>query len=118
MRALAAGADEQHGRACVEVGGGSGEQLRHGDMLAGKGRGEGGAFGGAADVDDAPVLRQGGGEFGVDGGGECLRLVVASSAARYADAGLPHGGEVVLQHFAREWRGKAGEDFQRFQRLP
>ena len=52
------------------------------------------------------------------GGGECLRLVVASSAARYADAGLPHGGEVVLQHFAREWRGKAGEDFQRFQRLP
>ena len=87
-------------------------------MLAGKGRGEGSAFGGAADVDDAPVLRERYGEFGVDGGGECLRLVVASSAARYADAGLPHAGEVVLQHFAREWRGKAGEDFQRFQRLP
>ena len=54
----------------------------------------------------------------MDGRGGRLRLVIAGGAARYADAGLPHGGEVVLQHFAREWRGKAGEDFQRFQRLP
>ena len=82
LRALAAGADEQHGRACVEVGGGSGEQLRHGDMLAGKGRGEGGAFGGAADVDNAPVLRECYGEFRVDGRGGRLRLVIAGGAVR------------------------------------